>query len=364
MPRPEVLVPVALLAERLGAHAARVRPVAGVDALVVLQRVRAVEALLARLAAVAPLAAVDQPVLVVDGAREEGLAAHAAPVRPLARVALADVVVEVGPDREAPAAARTRAAERLYSCAGETSVNETVGRETRGNTFVEAEVLVEVARLRVSFAANVAQIGPFVRLRGLAGLVGNDDRVLAARVQVQVGGLQERLSALHAQILVPGFRAIEQSNRMHAVVPVLEQRLHGVEVQVALVADEEARQVDLLFVSVNGEGAFPEAVLQNVSQDRAADRAASALESDRRVVPGLVLQQAILVVEQIVAELALEHFLNRHDVERTSSHADVLRLAMPIHNVHICEYRPAVAAFEQRLALRNGLRLAAAEVSR
>lgn len=133
VPRPKMLVSVALLAERFGTHAARVRPVAGVDALVVLQRVRPVEALLARLAAVAPLPAVDQAVLVVDGPREEGLVAHAALVRPLARVALADVVVEVRPNRKAPTAARTRAPEWLYACIRKTRViEETVEQNLTG----------------------------------------------------------------------------------------------------------------------------------------------------------------------------------------------------------------------------------------
>jgi len=57
--RPDVLVPIATLAKGLGAEETAIRLFAGVDALVVLEGVRPVEALAALLTLVAPLAAMD-----------------------------------------------------------------------------------------------------------------------------------------------------------------------------------------------------------------------------------------------------------------------------------------------------------------
>lgn len=165
MPRLHVLLAVAPLPELLGADQARIRLLARMNPVVVLQGIGAEELLRAGLqilikiiikslsvsftppthrALVSPLAAVDQPVLVEHGAGEEALAADQALVRPLVRVELANVVVEVRPDREPPVASLEGALERLHA-------------------LVEPQVLPQVAGLRVRLAAHVTQILPRLR---------------------------------------------------------------------------------------------------------------------------------------------------------------------------------------------------------
>jgi len=111
--RPDVLVPIATLAKGLGAEETAIRLFAGVDALVVLEGVRPVEALAALLALVATLAAMDQTVLVEDGSCEEALSTHQAEIRTLARVALADVVVQIRSNGELPVTVLFLADKRL-----------------------------------------------------------------------------------------------------------------------------------------------------------------------------------------------------------------------------------------------------------
>lgn len=107
------------------------------DPLVVFEGIGPVEPLAALVAAVTALAAVDQPVLVVNGPGQEAFVAQLAVIRTLSGVALANVVLQVGPDREASVAAHLRTLEG-------------------SNAVVEAQVLPEVAGLGVRLAAQLA----------------------------------------------------------------------------------------------------------------------------------------------------------------------------------------------------------------
>lgn len=111
----DVLVTVAALAKSLRAEEAAVRLLSGVDALVILERVRAIETFTTLLALIAPLAAMDQTVLIEDGSGEKALSTHQTKIWTLARVALANVVVQIWANGELPITVFLLANEGLHT---------------------------------------------------------------------------------------------------------------------------------------------------------------------------------------------------------------------------------------------------------
>lgn len=172
MPCLHVLLAVAALSESSATHLAWKWLLATVNAAVVLQGIRAEEALLTRFAFVASLPAVDQPVLVEHGAGQEALATDQTLVGTLVRVELADVVVQVRTNREAPLASLDGALEGLHA-------------------LVEAHVLPQVTRLRVRLAAHVAEVLPILGQRCGFGLL----RVLLLKVITVLSAVIEDVPA-------------------------------------------------------------------------------------------------------------------------------------------------------------------------
>lgn len=141
---------VTLLSEASAAYVARVRLLPGVYLDVVVQGLRSGEGLLAVMTLVSAIATVYQSVLVKHGPGQEGLVAHVALERPLPRMLLPNVIRQV----------------RLYR---ETliAIFASVGLDAH----VESLVSPHVTGLRVTLAANVADVRPqsvvppFVRIQ-------------------------------------------------------------------------------------------------------------------------------------------------------------------------------------------------------